>query len=413
MSSGEVAASPGEVASFQASALDIERHRFPVLPREKRLRELDGWRAVSVLLVILYHVAGYQHHGLVSRSSFLDLRLHYAGPLAVKIFFVVSGFVICRLLISEGLRYGSVSLKAFYYRRALRILPPLYVYLAAISLLLCLGLIQERARSILGAALFLYDVGINPQSWFVGHTWSLAVEEQFYLIFPTMWVLTPKARRGQVFLAVFSLCAAWNVLIGYTGWHSHMSSETRAGFACIGCGVLMAIHEARIRPIVIRVPALIVALVGFTLLLHPVGSTSWQAVLYESVLVPPAIGLVLLFSLDRGVRLRAFLCSRPVQAVGLTSYGIYLWQQLFTGPQAFLSDTGQFIPAFLGAGRIIPQLLPLLCLIVPLSYFLIEKPAMAYGKFLSRRTRKDSFPVGAGSELRGGLLVPLAVKSDH
>jgi len=90
-----------------------------------------------------------------------------------------------------------------------------------------------------------------------------------------------------------------------------------------------------------------------------------------------------------------------------------LWQQLFTGPQTFLSDTGQFIPTFLGAGRIIPQLLPLLCLIVPLSYFFIEKPAMRYGKFLSRRTRRDSIPVGANSDSRGGLLVPLALESDR
>ena len=69
--------------------------------------------------------------------------------------------------------------------------------------------------------------------------------------------------------------------------------------------------------------------------------------------------------------------SKPLQAVGLTSYGIFLWQQLFTAPQKDFSR----------AGETIPLLFPLLCLVVPLSYFLIEKPAMQYGAYLSRRTK--------------------------
>lgn len=354
------------------------------------MRELDGWRAVSVLLVMLHHIAGYQHNRLVSHIPFLDLWVQYCGPLGVKIFFVISGFVICRLLISEEARFGSVSLKAFYYRRIFRILPPFYFYLATLSLLLCLGLIHESWRAILGSALFLFDLKVTSHSWFVGHTWSLAVEEQFYLIFPTTWVLTPKAWKGHVALGFFFLCTAWNLSMVYTSWDALTSNHARAGFACISCGVLMAIHEARVRALANVVPAFIVAAVALTLLLYPGGSKGWQAALYENLLVPPAIGLVLLFSLGRGAWLRAFLCSKPAQAVGLTSYGVYLWQQPFTAPQTYFSAAGQVIQYFSGAGRIIPRLLPLMCLIVPMSYFLIEKPAMRYGKFLSRRTREGS-----------------------
>lgn len=356
--------------------------------RGGRLRELDGWRAVSVLLVMLHHIVGYQHNRLVSRSSSLDHLVTYAGPLGVKIFFVISGFVICRLMILEELRYASVSLKAFYFRRIFRILPPFYVYLAILSLVLSLGLIHESPRAILTSGLFLFDMNISivpPHSWFVGHTWSLAVEEQFYLIFPIMWVLTPKASRGKVFLGLLFLCILWNLSVVYASWDPFTSSNTRAGFACISCGVLMAIYELRARTIADGVPALLVALVALTLLVHPAGSSSWGSALYESLLVPPAIGLVLLFSLGRGVWLRAFLCSAPAQGVGLTSYGIYLWQQPLTAPKTYFS----------GAGQIIPMLLPLLFLIVPLSYFLIEKPAMRYGKFLSRRTRESSINANA------------------
>jgi peptidoglycan/LPS O-acetylase OafA/YrhL len=345
--------------------------------RRERLRELDGWRAVSVMLVLLHHVGWYQHPRLLRYLPGLGRVAQYGGPLGVKIFFVISGFVICRLLISEDLSRGSVSLKAFYYRRIFRILPPLAIYLGAVYLLLGLGLVHEQRRAIRDAALFLYDFNFLPQTWLVGHTWSLAVEEQFYLIFPAMWVLTPRRWNSLVFLGVFIVCAASNLSMIYTGWDVLIQNEVRAGFTCISCGVLMAIHEPVVRRVARGVPAFAVALVALTLLLHPVGSKDWQAAVYEGLLVPPAIGLVLLFSLGCGPWLRAFLDNKPVQAVGLTSYGIYLWQQLFTAPRQY----------FIGSGEMIPMLAPLLCLIVPLSYFLIEKPAMRYGRFLSRRTR--------------------------
>jgi peptidoglycan/LPS O-acetylase OafA/YrhL len=344
------------------------------------LRELDGFRAISVLLVVVHHVLGSQHARILSRFSGLASVVHYCGPLGVKIFFVISGFVIFRLLIAEELRFGSVSLKAFYYRRALRILPPFLLYLGTISLLLCLGWIHEYWRAILGSALFLSDVHVLPQSWFVGHTWSLAVEEQSYLIFPMAWALIPQRSRNLVFFGAFLFFAGWNLSMVYTGWDSLISSDIRAGFACISFGVLLACHEKRVRTVAKNVPALILALVALMLLLHPIGSRSWQSALYECLLVPPAIGIMLCSSLERGPWLRAFLCSKPVQAVGCTSYGVYLWQQPFTAPKVNFS----------GAGEIIPLLLPLLCLIVPLSYFLIEKPAMRYGRSLSRRIRGDS-----------------------
>lgn len=352
-----------------------------------RLRELDGWRGVSVLLVIVHHILGYQHNRFVSRSSFLDFRVHYFGLLGVKIFFVISGFVICRLLIAEELRYGSVSLKGFYYRRIFRILPPFYIYLATLSLLLGLGLIHESWRAILGSALFLFNINVVPHSWFVGHTWSLALEEQFYLIFPTLWVVTTKEWRGRLFLGIFLLVVAWNLSMVRTGGDALISANTRAGFACICCGVLIAIYEARVRPLANGVPAFLVSVVALMLLVHPVGSKSGYAALYESALVPTGIALVLLFSLERGAWLRAFLCSRLAQAIGLTSYGIYLWQQLFTCPKTYFSARGQQA-YFSGTGQIIPMLLPLLGLIVPMSYFLVEKPAMRFGKSLSRRARE-------------------------
>src|SRR5580692_5069731 len=108
---------------------------------EGRLRELDGWRAISVLLVIVHHVFSWQHPEVFSSHGRLFHLFRYCGPLGVKVFFVISGFVICRLLLLEEKRYGNVSLGAFYIRRAFRILPPLYFYLSIILLLTSLGLV--------------------------------------------------------------------------------------------------------------------------------------------------------------------------------------------------------------------------------------------------------------------------------
>jgi peptidoglycan/LPS O-acetylase OafA/YrhL len=357
--------------------------------RAGRLPEIDGWRA-GILLVIVFHILESQHLALMSRHPFLQEWLHDAGPVALDMFFVISGFVIFRLLISEELRFGSVSLKRYYYRRIFRILPPFYVYLAVLFALCSLGLIHESRRETLFAGLFLQDLHLISNGWFTGHAWTLAVEEQFYLLFPFIWVIAPKRFRNLLFLAVFFLCSAWNLSLLYTGWDVRISSVIRGGFACISFGVLMAIYETRARSIANRVPAFLVSIVFLILLIHPVPPRTWQALVYESFLTPAAIGLVLLFSLARGKWLRAFLCSKPVQAVGLSSYGIYLWQQLFTAPPETYS----------GAGEIIPRLLPLLFLIVAVSYYFIEMPAIRFGKSLSqRRTTKTIQPLKPGFEV--------------
>jgi peptidoglycan/LPS O-acetylase OafA/YrhL len=347
---------------------------------DARIRELDGWRALSVLLVIFNHICSYQHPQVLERFPRLAFAVHYFGSLGVKTFFVISGFVICRLLISEELRTGVISLKGFYYRRAFRILPPLYIYLVAVLILFYLGLIHLHRITIFYAVVFVRDLRLTPVSWFSGHLWSLAVEEQFYLTFPAALVFTPKRLRAGLLGGIFILCVCWNLSMAFTGWDALISSDIRAAFAAISCGALIAISEGRVRQLAKRVPAAVVTVFAFILLLHPIGSNSWGAALYESLFVPPAIGLVLLFSMDRGPWLRAVLCSRVMQAIGLTSYGIYLWQQLFTAPSTEYNSSGEFLL----------RLLPLLCLIVPASYFLVEKPAMRYGRYLSRRATSTS-----------------------
>jgi peptidoglycan/LPS O-acetylase OafA/YrhL len=375
--------------AYMVTLNEEHRHQIPhsfapnaIGSPQRRLHELDGWRAISVLLVIFHHMFSVQYPELIRPFYLLWHVSGLAGFLGVDTFFVISGFVICRLLVSEESQYGSISLKGFYYRRVFRILPPLFLYLAFIGMLIATGLVQDRWRYLAFAALFLNDLNIFPTSWLLSHTWSLAIEEQFYLFFPTIWVLTRRRWRGLVFACVFLLCVTWSLSLAIanrTILPDGDAIRTRVGFACISYGVLMAIHEQRVRHFAARLPGWIVALLALVLLIHPMPHGAVKDVLYSALFMPPAIGLVLIYSLECGGWLRGFLCSRPMQAIGLTSYGIYLWQQLFTGPVSLYSAAG-LTPHFF---------LPLLFLVVPLSYLFVEKQAMRFGKELSRRARSS------------------------
>lgn len=364
--------------------MTIPAHTPALQNPPQRIRELDGWRAVSILLVLLHHFFFFQHVRIVERFPLLLHFFAYAGLQGVRTFFVISGFVICRLLISEELRSGTVSLKGFYYRRIFRILPPFYLYLATIAVLTLTGALHESWHAIAAAAGFLYNFQNLHFNWLVGHTWSLAVEEQFYLVFPALWILTPARKRGPLFAGVFLLCVAWTLSYALPHGTAFVSEPARAGFACISCGILMAIYEKRARALAAKVHPVLLMLVALILLDHPVPPDTTFERLFDSLLVPLGLVLVMSFSLERGPWLRAFLRSRPVQAVGLTSYGIYLWQQLFTMPVA----------DFPGQHAFTQFLLPLLGVIVPLSYFFVEKPAMRIGKALARQPRAKA-PVPA------------------
>lgn len=228
------------------------------------------------------------------------------------------------------------------------------------------------------AIAFLFDLRLFPYSWFCGHTWSLAVEEQFYLIFPAIWIFCRPRWRSSLIALTLLLCAIWNVTLALSQEQNPIfDTRARAGFASICCGVLIAIHEERFRRFIRRVSGWLVLLVGIAILIHPVPHGDLPEAVYTGFLMAPAIGLVLIYSLDCGGWLQRVLCSRPMQAVGLTSYGVYLWQQLFTGPVTFYSKVARATPIFL----------PLLLVVVPLSYLFVEKPAMRVGKRLSDRVR--------------------------
>ncbi|MFL5729495.1 MAG: acyltransferase family protein, partial [Cytophagaceae bacterium] len=173
-----------------------------------RIPSLDGFRTISIVLVMIAH--------LTFSSSIPDwmqtiLKNFSLGDLGVRIFFVISGLVITYLLLKERSKTGHIDLKAFYIRRALRIFPAFYFYLFVIILLnyfLDLGI---SPLMFLSAGIYLMDFAPWGESWLVSHTWSLAVEEQFYLLWPVVFLRIRRMKKILIWVCAIALGSVMRV----------------------------------------------------------------------------------------------------------------------------------------------------------------------------------------------------------
>ena len=152
-----------------------------------RIPSLDGLRAISIALVIVSHLARWKHIAFAFPEAY--------GELGVRIFFVLSGFLISQLLFQEQERSSSISLRDFYVRRAFRIFPAAFVFLAVVTVVYW----HEMRWYHLAAAVFYAANMDSSRPWIFGHLWSLSIEEQFYLLWP---FALKKWRQHKV--AVFS-----------------------------------------------------------------------------------------------------------------------------------------------------------------------------------------------------------------
>jgi peptidoglycan/LPS O-acetylase OafA/YrhL len=206
---------------------------------------LDGVRGLAIVLVIIHHV----YHMVPWSHTVIS-----GGYLGVDLFFVLSGFLITSLIIEEHANTGSVNLARFYMRRALRLLPAVAAALIVaivVGLLLgfaWIGMTPLRFASIVGYFTNWVRAYESGEVWFLSHFWSLAIEEQFYLIWPAFLIgLLSLPRRAALFIAT-AIAIGSAVLMGamflsgseaqriYTG------SDTRAYQLLSGCVAAMALH---------------------------------------------------------------------------------------------------------------------------------------------------------------------------
>ena len=330
---------------------------------------LDGLRAVSIALVLLGHLSGTR--GFASLNPGVGDYAH----LGVVVFFVISGFLITRLMLSEQVKTGRVSLGLFYARRALRLFPASYAFITLVWLLWATGLIQLRATDIWHAV--TYTVNYLPErSWHIGHLWSLSVEEQFYCIWPLAFVLlkTPRqagcAAAGVIAFGPVARSAAW-LFLRRTPYYDLELFPMVADSLASGCLLAVASGWLEGKSWYLRLfrPVYSVGLVALVLIVN-----RFEGYTVVSVVGASVVNLSLAILIHRSVycfrdAFGRVLNWRPVAFTGVLSYSLYLWQQLFLN-----RNSTAWINAF-------PQNLALVIAAALGSYFLLEKP------FLKLRSR--------------------------
>ena len=298
--------------------------------------EIDGLRAVAVSLVILYH----------ARFSFGGSSPFEGGYIGVDVFFVISGYLITSILLAE-MASGRFTFLGFYERRARRILPALFVVMFA-SIPLAWTYVfpkafVEYAGSMVAATLFVSNLFFWQQDAYTAeasalkpllHTWSLSVEEQFYVLFPlALLAVWRYARRYITAIFIIGFLAS----LGIAEWASHKHPNASffllptRGWELLAGAWLVQIEREYGRTTHPVLAALIPSL-GMMLILLSVAMFSAQTTHPGIRTLVPVVGtmLVILFSGNHDPASR-LLSSKVLVGIGLMSYSLYLWHQpIFT-----------------------------------------------------------------------------------
>jgi peptidoglycan/LPS O-acetylase OafA/YrhL len=297
----------------------------------RHFRCFDGLRAFAVLWVVVYHCAGHVHTGV----DFLD-RFMKAGDLGVDLFFVISGFLITTLILRERPAPVGHRLKQFYIRRSLRIFPVYYVAIAVfwVATALLASDRLPRYQHFLPSLAFYYSdfaIALDPNPFPVfGHSWSLAVEEKYYLLWPLLVMTLPRR---------FALAAAVALIAGAIAWRQALAADdpiaatarlyyafdTRFDAILWGAVLGFALHAERGYAVVAsicRPPVFFAAAVA--LCVYGATTSNGDVLRYVAV---PAIATVLLAGLlvRPNVPGAQLLEWGPLAHVGRVSYGIYIF----------------------------------------------------------------------------------------
>jgi peptidoglycan/LPS O-acetylase OafA/YrhL len=303
---------------------------------------LDGIRALAVLGVLLYHA---------------DLVWMRGGFLGVDVFFVLSGFLITSLLLEEFDRSGRIDFKRFYLGRARRLLPALVLMLLVVATATAIWY-PDAARQLLGdtlASIFYINNWwyiLADQSYFdftgrpplLKHLWSLAVEEQFYLIWPLVvfMVVRRLGRRGLLWVAVglAVLSTAWMTVLSINSGFPELADPSRAYFGTdahamgllIGAGLACVWRPGRLPETLRRGAVITLTTAGLLALVTTIGFFLWVGEftpwLYQRggfTLLAIVVALLIAASTHPALPLGRWMGRQPMRYIGQRSYGLYLW----------------------------------------------------------------------------------------
>ncbi len=364
-------------------------------------RPIDGLRALSVLWVIEYHTLAFIGRPLRNDSASALLRFVNRGHLGVDVFFVLSGFLIAWLLMREHETTGSIGLRSFYRRRAMRILPAYFVALAIHVLLI------PRNRDTAWANLLFVNNFLPESRQCMSWTWSLAVEEQFYILFPlALLVALRLSRPVALIVGVFAIGAIVRMAIVerygihlpkldhqslfsnmlYNKPYGRFPQLLSGAFVAYLIGFTDAARRLRAYPWVTSTGALgaLIAILALSFVKQPVFLYRWPTwvnFLYFSfaqVIFAVAVAALIFVSLSglAGGRLAARLLSwRGFYLVSQLSYSAYLIHMIII----FVGIDLEVFPLARSEAEVFWYLLliPVITLVAAMPmYMLVEKPLM-------------------------------------
>ncbi|MEP6610793.1 MAG: acyltransferase [Mucilaginibacter sp.] len=347
---------------------------------EKYYPSLNGLRGAAIIMVVFSHLA---------LSWYKWYVVFFDGGLGVNIFFVLSGFLITSLCLKEQKTTGTLSLKSFYIRRMLRIFPVAYLYLAVLFVLDVIFHLQIPVFQYLGAMFYVMDLSYFRRNHFtpeVSHYWSLSVEEQFYIVFP---FILKRSRRAFYYAVLFIvlvlplLCGLQELFKPLNEGVFYLFTHILVKFQSIATGCLLAIlafNKQLDYKWLFRYKVVINILAIF--LLFYLGYDTFYS--FKSVCVNLIIaaltGYIIVSNMvpSRDWIFR-ILNSSVLSIVGILSYSIYIWQQLFTFGSAKLPKYMVTFP-----GNII-----FIVVISSLSYFFYEKYFLTLKSKFSRLRNKQ------------------------
>ncbi len=337
----------------------------------KYIKGFDSLRALSITLVLITHLGLSDH---VSDTPFVMDRLWFmiSGDTGVQIFFTLSGFLITLILLTEKKDSGTIKLSRFYLKRFLRLLPPLLILYPLVFISMLNGWIVDSYTGLWYSIFYIYNFIPNDEyTSELIHTWSLAVEEQFYFVWPFVLFFLKKERIIQA-ITMLVILTSGILLFLIPGFemaiHFRMERWFLPAVAPIMIGSLAAAlyfsDENRLEK-KIKSNGLVLVLC-IVLFISPLFLP--QSILMISPIIQAfGIGLLLLWiASNQNSRFVNLLDNRPMNYLGKISYGLYVYQGFFLG-------TGP-------GGNIDVQSYPLNIILVfalaILSYELIEKPVL-------------------------------------
>lgn len=337
---------------------------------QKNIPGLDAMRAIAIGLVILYHS-----------------RVPVSGALGVIVFFVLSGFLITGLLIKEIAKSGTISIGNFYRRRAFRIFPAFYV---CWFLTMGLAVLIHSSFNWKQAAESFFYVSDYGRAFLplkaqladpMGISWSLAVEEQFYLLWPLtlLWIFKLKKPLRTV---AWVICGLWLwrallVVVFHVSWnYAYNAFDTRADALIVGCYLALLIYRGRVPPTVllwvyskwlVLIPVL--GLLGMNIL-EVRGLLGPSAQVVEFTIAPVLVAMLLLQWMYWGLSDWTFLEHPFIKFIARISYSLYLYHGLV---RMLLPEMLRVVPLHHGGTALDA------CFFIPVaaaSYYGIERPLM-------------------------------------